>query len=678
MAYLTGSTFNYSDFFDTLITFATGSCGWTLVDPSASSAGHDKVISSSGTDGMTNMIYRFMLNTEFLHPVSGGHGVMRGMPEAHTPAVLARGYRSWDSASHLGFNEWGRFGPWMLRRLTDATSGIYFTRLDVPYVPFTYVADSAWRTAYGDAVSTRANSPWNAYDGSRRVYTVTGYWDHNYVNVTDLSTGYSKVTAGPAAATADTLDKNRQCFVHDTGSDKLYIFMQLQAAAQVDFWYRFDCDALTWQRMGYPPWTTACSGSVVAYDGSTYIYCVAGGGKTNFAKYNVQTDTWTSLSPLPVTATFDSQPGNGGVLGSAIYAAAEVFANNTHPSGAVYFPKRLGYDATLLCYDIATDQWNSGSALTLPINPASAYASITFDGVSRIYCHNWTSIYYTDISMPTTGTWTFMSPGLFATTTRSTDHIIWSHAFRAKMSPAMSETKFWFFGDADSIKIATRNHVGRYYWASFGRYDSLVRKDVAVQSANTSAGYNVVTPVSMSSNAIVQGDYVMFWDPSGSTNSIERCLVTAVSGSSITTNNSFSHSSGCLIGVDPCQFCLVSDKGFMATPLDSRGWRSSYDSAIFYLSGAISPTETTRCSPSARGFYLVSPIYGYGAISTLPTYETIGILRGVYLANSGSWPAPITEDTMNVNGQPHIVFNSFYGQYYASMDSRLIVIGPAV
>lgn len=137
--------------------------------------------------------------------------------------------------------------------------------------------------------------------------------------------------------------------------------------------YRYNVSSNNWSTMTAAPGATGV-GAALAYDGSTFIYALRGGGQTSFYRYSVSGNSWSTMAtPAPYTV------GAGGAL-------------NFDGSGGLYALLGNG-TAYLYRYDVTGAAWTQktstlgnvttggtlGTTLQYLYAPSGTLASAVFD-----------------------------------------------------------------------------------------------------------------------------------------------------------------------------------------------------------------------------------------------------------------------------------------------------------
>ena len=652
MAYSTGIAGNLSALYDALLTFATSN-GWSLIDTITT---RDKVIRSQGTDSRRSMYVRLTGSAEAGTPFKSVTSLHKGVPH-----ILTRGYQNWTPST--GLNEFGYVGPFIAAGQQAISTGrFYFHPFEATPFPTSYGAIQA----KGLSTNLAGAQPWGRHSEERSFMQAGGTTFTLY----DVPTGEAITSAVGTGLTSGF--NNAVCVVHDA-NNQTWAYGLSSTATLADQLWRWNVDTGELAKMPAPPWAAvSCNGGWLVWDGNDTIYGNQGGGSTAFAKFTISTQTWTSLTVQPVARA----------------AGAWASTGNNQPWSCVYMPAAvtgLAEDTIAVLISAASTSIHRYNVTANTWTTFTTSAPVTVGGQTYLF---WDYRKYLYIAAPNAATTSFYrasidGPGLgtFVQLGTLEESLRWFEGMdllnplacklRASNSLAMT---YWFIGDADSVTAVVKIS-GRYYWMHFGRFTSTYRPDVMKTTGAATAGAQVTVAVDISTNYSA-GDEVLIFDPA--TNKAERQVIQSVpGGTSVVLNLTNSYGTGSLIGVDPDNQVVTGDTGWAVCLLDARGYRTDPMSATYALQPQFdNKEEMARYNLSGRGYTLPQPMKIASFYSGLPnTYETRGVLRGVYALTNGVYPRPQAEEIVRVDGKQYLVFNPAYTARLVT-NNPLIVVGP--
>ncbi len=146
-----------------------------------------------------------------------------------------------------------------------------------------------------------------------------------------------------------------------------------------DEFLAYDIETDSWRTLTpLPPGSNGkpvYKGAALTADGNSYIYAVKGNSSTTFLRYNTLTDSWETLTDVPLGPTRKALKGGASM--------AYVIQNNT---GYVYLLK--GYKNEFWRYNTTTSNWESLPPAPLGPSGKDAYKDgsfIVFNGTNTIY-----------------------------------------------------------------------------------------------------------------------------------------------------------------------------------------------------------------------------------------------------------------------------------------------------
>jgi hypothetical protein len=343
------------------------------------------------------------------------------------------------------------------------------------------------------------------------------------------------------------------------------------------------------------------------------------------------------------------------------YDSDNIFAGLNNSSTSVYQ------------YKISNNTWYSpGSQQAFTTPYAYGGMSMVFDDRNWIFWECFANnypMYKMDMSL-SSPSWVNFHPNE-SFTIYALAHF-WTMPGRIRANNALGCT-YWFFGDKDSIKVATKipTATPRYYWAYAGRYDPLYRPQVMTLASPVSAGSAVSMTVDTATGYAV-GDYVVLYDPA--TNLGERAVLQAVGSTTITATIANSYTAGTRIGVDPYKVIITGDTGFAVALGGAQGLKKDMERDYYHVMPTLAGTPFVTSYVNGRGYSMGTPFMILHPSTALTRCEGIGFLKDVFSVIRGSYPNPQSEDIMYINGKRYLTFMPQEG-YTQSGSDRMIVIG---
>lgn len=681
MAYSSGIVLSMNEFYDSLISFMTGS-GWSLYDNIPISGSRDKVLFSSGSSGKLNMYYRISTN-QFGSPYKDP-----GDTHVKIPHVFIRGYHNWNATTHSGSGEHGEFGPLILAGEQWSSSNLVFMypfergdgTLAQPQNYTGYLLQTGRFDFVGYSTSLtgatlRIGGVLAYHDGRRRIWrgTSTG------LICLDFVTGETR--SFDAGAGTTNFHFNVPAVVKDPNTDREYIYC---LAWNTTTFMRFDVENLSWGYVTSAP--AANGGTQLTWDGGDNIYMHTNNNSTTFYKYTISSNTWTALAVSPVS-----------------FSVRAFNASHT-PCHAVYVPASvtgLGEDViymmptggtTIYRYDVTSNAWRSTTGTgALTAQTTIAQTSLLYWDRKKYLYQQFASgpIYRSDLSVSPNS---FSYLGALDTGARTHQGAIAMNFMTSKVRcNNVIPMKYFFRGDLDSLSVVCRigsnPGSGRYNWAYMGQIDSSYRSDIMNVTSPVSPGVRVNVVVD-SNSGFVSGDSVLFANWSGS--HFERTSIFDMSGSTgFYCNLTSSFPAGTKVGIDPSQTILTGDTGIGTAAVSSAGYRADLESDWYYVWPESDYVAMQKNTPTARGAYLPArvKVYNNETFSVYATStpgsrvntkaETLGYLKNVYAIQQGSYPNPQNEDIINIGGAQYMFFNPHNNVLSpTNSDRRGILIGP--
>src|SRR5574343_199552 len=645
----TGTVSNLNDLYDAFITFCLAN-GWTLNETITT---RDKVLKSVGTDLKQSMYYRHTANTEAGFPYK-----FNGAPEKGFPHFITRGYQYWNAGS--GLNEFGQHGPWLhIGELAAGTGGTRLVQLPKPGVDAEPVINTLARTPLTqDHTATPTQTSFNylpLWDGVRRI-TDHNRSGSNYPVWRDLWTAeprYSTYAVGPAVP---GIINAAPCVVWDATTDTPVFYLLQNTATLAQQFVKCDTRTGTYTALAAPPWAASVpQGGALTWDGADTIYALHGNNTTEFAKYTISTNTWTSLAATPVarSSTF-ANPTSSGLPGGLVFAPNTVTAIGEN----VRYAFLAASGTTIYRYDITSNVWRTTSgtgALTCPFT-ITLNTGMAWDNMRHLYLWAPNSAvnawYRSDLAVAPN---TFTNVGTYAAAVfnQMGYHLQEFACGRARAS-AVLVTKYWFIGDADGVSIVTRIN-GNYYWSYFGLYASKYRSEVMTTTGAVSAGSKVTVAVE-SSAGYAGGERVLIFDPT--TNKVEFTYIASVPNATsvVVTRLVHNYTTGSRLGTDPSRQIITGGSGMAVTLHDARGFRSE-PAPAYYVSPDLERIPSgvfPNGALNAREAIELQPMNIKNVYEGLATFEELGTLNRVFSVPYAAYPSPQPESLLNIGGQQYL------------------------
>ena len=651
MAYSTGTSTTLNDLYDSLVSFAQG-CGWTLHDTVTA---RDKVLTSNGSDGKRDMVYRLTLDSEANCPVKAVSDYAK-----YFPSISVRGYHNWNAATHTGSNEYGWVGP-----MLHCSSYRASVEPDVIMRP-KYDSTSANIKAEVDWFST--NYDWHSgWDGHRLMVDTISVTNTTKLRIQDVPFKNDYLSA---ADLGGALQVGGSCLVFDAATDKTYVYQVIATATDADTFQKYDVELDTWTRVANIPWADTPARSFCLWDGADYLYVFP--AAQTFFRYTISTGVW---------------------LGLASASAARAWAG-TGDDDAIYVPNSvtgLGQDViyctmaantVLNRYDVTNNAWRGAGAGAL-VSPTSVLAGARLMWDRKQYC------VYVDTAVQdayyvcdlTAGPGAFSNMGVLSWEAIGAPSffgvVLRDNLASVLKGNSSNDMTFHFVGDADQIVAAVKFTVAsgdRWYWIYMGKYETVQRSDVMTVTAAATSGTRTTVAVDDSS-LFFAGDYVQLFDPT--TGNIELTTIYDVPDATSFRASSlvYNYTSGSRVGPDVNQTCLAGDTYFAGVPFGPQGYRTDTWHDHYQVQPALIDADTkARTNPSPRGPYIPIPLSIYSNTANLVNYETIGSLLKVGALEIGTYPKAQSGDILRLANKNYLLFKPATHMIHAEQHG--ILMGP--
>lgn len=233
------------------------------------------------------------------------------------------------------------------------------------------------------------------------------------------------------------------------------------------------------------------NGSLI-WDGHKHLYAFRGSDEPNWAKYHIESDTWTNLVDMP--------------------------SNHYTAEGMTWLDKRVsGFDYhriywvsgvadTVYYINIDEDSGNPvgswTSAGSTPTAPGQYGSQMIHNGRDRWFYNpagTNRSMYYADIDDGTLS-WNLISSTYFPTTSSRNNTMAYIDGYAARVRTSLYDrTQYWFIGDIDRIIVISKDQdLDKYsfcYMGAINPYSSLTPH--AITTAPIYAGTSVEIPIDL-------------------------------------------------------------------------------------------------------------------------------------------------------------------------------------
>lgn len=662
MAYQTGTPATLTALFDALVTFMTAN-GWTLFDTVNAT---DKVLKSNGSDGKLDMFYRLTTSESATYPI-------KNKPHAGQAFkyLTVRGYTAWDTVSKTGTGEYGYAGQTITLNKNNNVG--YTVRAESPSYP---IAPSTFS-------QDRKNGPQGMFDGRRKwLWSSTDY---------NVAAGFfardwrGESYTFPWTGIDYHYNIHTPVLVHNYATDKDYLYWIINTATRADQHWRLDVETATWTRLNEPSWSAANTlGARGCWDGGDYVYWLRGNNSTEFARYQISTNTWTNLAAAPQLVRSDGQylsAGNGAGSGCS-YISKELSGLSQDVLFALMDITVYNAGATTIHrYDVTDNAWRNAAAGgysatchwgTGMVNDGERYLYHQDSGSTdrKLYRADLTSW---PIAFTNLGSMDTVSDGAW----RSFQHTrVLVGKVRAHNALAC---EYHFVGDADGVAIVTRVFtsagVSHNYWMSFGKLTTQYQTTIATTTGALVAGPRVTIPVDSSAGLVAGQNVQIFDSTTGNTELIN--IYDVPDATSIRATLTKNYASGSRVGPDPVQYGIFSDHGVASMPNSANGYKADLESDWYYVGPTDVSADLAVRTASARGHILPAPMRVWNDITgfTCSRKEARGLLRNLYAVAKLTYPSPVDGDVIRVEGSDYLAFNVTEADRIVA-SQYMIVIGP--
>jgi hypothetical protein len=489
--------------------------------------------------------------------------------------------------------------------------------------------------------------------------------------IADFTSGIGKISTAITNYVPGGWDSQQPlCVTHAPVTGKDYVWVFGMTAITANQWVRYDIDSNIWERKTGPG-SAAPNQGYLTWDGGDFIYAMPTTANSAFYKYQISTDSWTSLTATPVVKSGFATAANLG-FSHTVYLPASV----TGFSEDVIYTWLVSTSTTIYRYNVTSNTW--GPSITMPFTP-DANTFMVWDKAKYMYAmgpnrpspfNQW---YRSDVTV-NPNAWTNLGILQQAIFTPMGGALV-NHIVSKVQGSDLIPGAYFITGDADYISVVTR--VGadpvtaKYYWMHFGRYTPAYRTTVRTLTAPAVPGLRATLNVD-SSAGYVQGESFTLWDPVTGTS--ERVTIYDVpTGSSYRVVQLLgAFGTGTRLGTDPSQQAISGDTAQACAPLGAKGkYKADYQSANYHT---VAAARTDLGAPSGRGAYVPVPIQLEDPYTGL-NKEVLGTLKGAFYINKAAYPAPQPEDLLTVGGAQYKYFPLDRCKLFAGINYGL-VIGP--
>lgn len=663
------------------------SAGWST--QATISADHDKVYYSTGEDGYAINYVRMAAKQQDSYRENRGFS-QRLDADGYSGFINFFAYQHFPSSGTQpsdGYGEIGKFGPLMYVIDQDTVGDIRRVNL-ITSTAIARVTDHAsninlWPDR--NSLDQTANSGSSLFDGQKFIYFQHNSGQFRKYNVSTGTLTYLGQPIDRFIATGIT---------HLRDTDKSYILGLSNSATSgfhsILYENTFN-DTIAGKFVASPPWNSSSQApQMVGYD--RYFYVVRGSNETAFARYDVLTNTWTTLTSSNLATVYYSDKmvfvtrQETGLAKHRIY-----LLTGANTSSHRYI--NVEDDGSIL-----DASWTTATSSPFANAGNGNQPGFDWDGYDRIFYSPGASgsttkeFYRYNIS---TNTWTLIDTNFFP---QNLDDVTSFHTHYGLQSRVRAENskpnqKYWAFIDKDRIVVITKDASGYYTYCYAGAPESFYDTSVkALSTSNVTSGASVViavndtTKFTIGEKVQIQGvsptDFFTHTGLDSRTRQFirtEHFTVDAINpGVSITANNlNGDYASGSRIGAD-IQNTLLTVEGTrwvqaLNKPATANDFASGDNSEQIYL---VQPAISTAISAASdlndrtSQFMLWPFIVSSENLTNYSGKEVRGQLKGVYVAGTG---VGTSEDIIEINGLQYVIFNIARQE-----DTRFFVFGPIV
>lgn len=720
MAYKTGTVTTASGLLTEIEDFLINDCEWDLID--TVSSGNNRVYFSNGDSGLENIYVRLQYNLKDYNntPTSTYFQNQTHVNNSleHLNATIMQHY---DPATNTSTNEVdGRMGPWFLYN-GSSTGQTTANLLRVVNTPNRSQISIGTHKNNGSMVNT--NTYWfidvngTDYHGSNMDFYTDpkkplGFYSNNpgmeeifYSDLLRRRFAYDVPSFGfPGIGT-------RFCFaIDETGAEVFYGLMSNSTSgwgANRFCKINIETGTLTYLNIpphGSSPGTNNYGNASLCWDGNNSLF-IALPNSTIFGKYNIATNTWSTMTAIPVVGNvnYNSQHNliyinKNSNLGTSLgWTEDRIYWKIPHSTTA---------SASLYYYSVISNTWTLASAGTDTLNmstTANKGQFMAWDGYDRIYffpAHNSSFPTISALYNIKTNTWT--NPNIaYHVQNAYGGNLFFLNSYLNQMIVDKNLTTYHMFGDLNHFKIALTHNNNKNYFYYFGNIESFYSNQKAVLTSSVSAGSNVLFSVSgvFSQFEIDQPLYI--YDPSIDGHAESFNLSSSGIASLTASTLVYNYSAGSIIGVDPqlnvtfmntldgvaslhSPFgpgCFTGNNSnpnkfgqqiiYSLVPGNNLTLRSSFKGSrghyqlnpVLVCSTPSEATEETCSNEQPRD--LSTTIQGKTSnvlgkfieqYNNGTLIETRGQLRGVYATAQTTAPAPVTGDEIAVGSSNYMCF----------------------
>jgi hypothetical protein len=664
------------------------SAGWTVQATIAD--GYDKVFTSTGEDGYAINYLRVAARKQDEYRENFGYS-QRLDSDGYSGFVNFFAYQFFPTtgtSSADGYSEIGRMGPILYVIDQDSVGDIRRINLITSTAASPRVTDHSANIGFWpdrDAMDQAFNSGGARFDGSKFIYFQHDLGQLRRYNVSTGTTTFIQQPINRFIANGFTQLKS---------TDRYYLLGLTNNGTagfqSILFEFNFN-DVLTSSKfIADPPWASSSHAPrIVGYD--RYFYAVRGASSTNFARYDILTNTWTSLTSTNLPNVYSGA--------SMVFVTRQQTGLSKH---RIYL--LTGNSTNSLRYINVEDD---GSILdaSWTIATGAPFSSLSgsqpgfeWDGYDGIFYNpgeggsTLNEFYRYNIS---TGTWTlvdsnFMPQDINDVCTLQLHNGLQSRVRAENNKPGQ---KYWLFVDKDRIITITKDASGFYTYCYAGAIESYYDITTkAITTSSVSAGAGVVIPVNNTSRFTI-GEKVQiqgvaptdFFTHVGLDNRTRKFIrtehftISAINaGVSITaTSLNGNYSAGSRIASDIQNTILTVEGTRWAQALNKPNTTNSFASGdqaeqMYLVQPAVSTTQTALTDLNDRtGQFILWPfVVSSENLTNYSGKEVRGQLKGVFVAGSGTGAS---EDVIEINGQQYIMFSIARQE-----DTRFFVFGPVV
>lgn len=445
-----------------------------------------------------------------------------------------------------------------------------------------------------------------------------------------------------------------------TGAHKVF-YWQASAVLASMFWV-MDISTGVATNTSSPPFaaTAVGVGTSAVWDGLDGIY-VAHGSSTAFARYNISSNTWTSLAAFATTL---SSSWGSATAYEPLYITAGTIPGVTQDE--IWILTNGVAATTLQRYSVTS---NTFSPLVVPVTPTTgSLCRFVWDRQRYVYFQtgSFTYAYVLDLQNIGAG-WSSVSFTVDPSTQSSNGRFYFNeHACRVRSHTTLPTT-YYFVGDADGIAMVTQ--VNNHKWFSrFGKFNTYRSSATTNVSASLAAGD--VTATVESSNGFTVGDAILVVDRANG--AVAPSVVSAIpTATSLSFSLPFAMSATSYITVDGANCALFSDHFFAVTSMGVGGIAPDYQPQLYRVALTVTEDDTSLISTTSDARKQLWPFELKWNVPGQANTGKRGTIPNFFLCDGADGEIITDRD-----GSQYLVLTSDALRMWTGLPTNKIAIGP--